>query len=177
MIELKKGDVFVVYGRSWISKLIRWSEKLWSQDNKAKASHSGIIIFEDGTTLEALYNGIRRYSIYDYKDKVAIYRHKDMDIERFWKGFDAVRKHEAQVYPYWRLLLHSIPILSKISLVGIPVCSELVAEFLYKAFVNDRKTDDLMMRYQNYYGWTPDELEDDWRIAKDFNLIYEGKIT
>ena len=176
-MELHKGDVFVVYGTSWVSSLIRWSEKLWSQDNKAKASHAGIIISEDGTTLEALYNGIRLYNIYDYKDKVVIYRHTDMDLFKFLKGFDVVKHHEKAVYPYWRFIMHSIPILSKISLIKIPVCSELVAEFLYKAFCNDKKVDDLMMRYQNYFGWTPDELEDDWIIAKDFTIVFYGKPT
>lgn len=174
--ELKHGDIFVVYGTSLISKLIKWYEKLTSQDNKAKASHAGIILNPSGVTFEAQADGIKRDLIQHYKGQhIVIFRHKEMNIERFWHGFDAIKKYEKNIYPYWRLLVHSIPVISKLNLLGIPVCSELVTEFLYKSFCNHKEVNDLMMRFQNYWGWTPDELEDDLRIAKDFDIIFNGK--
>lgn len=179
MMKLQSGDIFLVHGTSTISKLIRWSEKFFSQDNEAKASHAGIITAPWGATFEALYNGIKRSNLYQQYEgsEIVIFRHKDMTPDRFAAGYNAVLKYEDIIYPYWRLLVHSIPVLSKyIHLAGIPVCSELVAEFLYKAFVNNREVNDLMMQFRHWWGMTPDELEDMLIIHKLFEVVFSGAL-
>jgi len=161
-LTLKPGDVFASHSTAFKGKAIRLVERIKSRDNEASHNHTGIIISETGVSIEALYT-ICVTNIADYSgQKVLIARWKDMTEGGFYQGYDAVAKHVGAWYPWPRLPLHLFG-LAKFIHWKTPVCSELTAKFLNAA--GDRR---------NYWGINPDDLVDEWRISKHYDIIYEG---
>lgn len=169
MIELKSGDVFATNLSGPLGKLIKVGERVYSEDSEASYSHAGIILDWDGTTFEALWT-VKRQNIWSaYQGTpIIIARYTDMDLPSFNRGFNCVKQQEGQIYPVGRLLLHILN-LAKLHLPNRMVCSELVACFLIMA---GAKT----LGGKNPYGISPDELVDEWRISKYFDIVYEGTI-
>lgn len=169
MIELKSGDIFASSLPGILGTLIKGAEKIQSHDSEASYSHTGVILNWEGTTFEALWK-ISRQNLWDaYQGtNVLIARYKDMNQAAFNRGFNSIKVQEGKIYPVTRLLLHALN-LAKIHLPNRMVCSELTACFLIMAGAQT-------MGGRNPYGITPDELVDEWRISKYFDIIYEGKI-
>jgi hypothetical protein len=142
----------------WLGKAINSAQWFWSNDGESTYSHSGIILDDTGLTFESLWS-IRKSNLDSYEDvKILIGRDVTMTQERFYECWSRVLKHEGQWYPGWRLFLHLIPPLSKLSITGIPVCSELAWKFI------DGK---------NYMGVNPDTVADRIKQWDRFNVIYE----
>lgn len=53
-LELKAGDCFLVHSHGWLAKAIDAVEAFWDFGNKRLYSHAGIIVQDNGLTLEAL---------------------------------------------------------------------------------------------------------------------------
>lgn len=163
------GDVFATSLSGMLGKLIKLGERVKSDDCEAFYSHTGIILKDTGETFEALWT-IRRQNLFEAYCgvNVLVARYKDMDIAAFNRGFHCIKGQEGNIYPVGRLFLHMLN-LAKLHLPNRMVCSELTACFLIMAGAQT-------MGGRNCYGITPDELVDEWRISKYFDIVYEGKI-
>ena len=158
-IQLKPGDIFCTRNPMWLGRAINAVQWFWSQDGESKYSHAGIILDETGLTFESLWT-IRRSHLDAYRGvEVLIGRDIGMTESRFFQCWLRVMDHEGQWYPGWRLLLHLLPPVSKLSVTGRPVCSELTWKFV------DGK---------NFMGVNPDTIADRIRQWHRFDVIYEG---
>jgi hypothetical protein len=167
--KLQAGDVFCTSNPQSLGKAIRFIESTRSADEKAEYSHAGIIIDANGKTLEAIWH-IESQMLWDaYKgEKVLIARWSGMTPEAFQKGYDVVKSEIGMTYPYYRLLLSLFGLARIIHFKGT-VCSELAQRFLINAGV-------ITLSGQNYWGVTPDDLADEWKISKYFSIVFEGII-
>jgi len=169
MVELKPGDVFCTKNPQGLGRVICFAESLRSADGEATYGHSGIIIDSNGTTLEAVWH-ISRQNLFDaYKgNQVMIARWSGMTLTAFLKGWDSVKGEIGRDYPYYRLLMHLLG-LAKWIHFQTPVCSELTEKFLINAGA-------ATLGGKNWWGLTPDNLADEWRISRHFEIIYEGTL-
>ena len=162
-MKLKAGDCFVVRGDTSLSYLIRVFGNFWSSDGECSFNHAGIIIDPDGSTFESK-SRIDHYNVEQYKgSQILIVRHKKMTFDMFCKGLTSIIHLDGVRYPWWRLGLHLVHLARFFNRSGIPVCSELVGMFENGAGL--RKT---------FWGLTPDNLADEWRISKHYEIVYEG---
>lgn len=154
-VELRAGDMFCVASPGPLGAIIRGAEWLWSHDGEAIYSHSGIILDASGATLEAKRR-VMVSSLDSYLGRRIIIA-RAMAPE--WTKASAIRilrkRHEGQVYPAWRLVLHTMPPLARMVSAGgrYVVCSELTAKYQYY----------LAVRHKHYCGTSPDMLADEWR--------------
>jgi len=162
---LKPGDIFCAANPMMLGRLINFVQKLKSKDNQSEYSHAGIILTTEGETFEALWKNGKQNLFEAYKGKkVLVGRHIAMDTERFQAGWEGVQKHEGKWYAGHRLLLHLIPLASKLSL-GLAVCSEIVMKFLCKAGLAT-----------TWAGWNPDNVADMIHNYRDYITIFEGEL-
>ncbi len=170
MIELKPGDIFASKNPQNLGKLITFITGLKARDKKAVYSHTGIIQDAAGKTLEAVMRIAEQNIFQDYKgDKVLIARWIGMTPAAYQKGFDAVKGQIGRPYPFQRLLWQLIGVAKWVHILKTPVCSELTEMFLCNAGANT-------MSGGNFWGLNPDDLVDEWRISKHFDVIYEGTL-
>jgi len=179
-MELKAGDVFCSSYTGDLSKMIRKWQKLLASDNKAKYSHSGIILNPKGDTFEALrrtgrFNLFKRYR----GSKVVIARYLKISEEE-WENIieKFILKYEDEIYPYYRFFLNLFPPLAKYINFSKKklICSELVAKFLYVGFLKYGTTENGVPwpRHEHFYGTNPDRLSDEWHRWKNYKIIFEG---
>ena len=159
------GDIFLTSNSQILDTLIIFFQKLWAKDGKAKYSHAGIITDRLGNTFESLWKVRSRNINKACKgEKLLVARHKNMGIlfeNAFLKIHD---EYNNDRYPIYRLVFHMIPPLARLSTNKV-VCSELVAKFLmYCGLI------------EYYNGVNPDDLHDYFKIAKGWNIVFEGKI-
>ena len=163
---IKPGDFFLSSSREWISRMINAIQRFWSQDDISFYSHGGVIVNANGETWEARSKGVDFYHLSDYAGKpVMIARHTDMDLSLFRMAFEKSRKRQGDPYPVHRLIFHIFPPFAKYWGLGMAVCSELVAEFLYFAEI-----------LEYWQGINPDELAEVFRNYKGFNIVFEGTL-
>jgi len=157
--QLKPGDIFCTKNPMWLGRAINAVQWFWSKDGESTYSHAGIILDPEGLTFESLWT-IRKSRLDSYHgERILIGRDVGMTQERFYDGWRRVMHLEGKWYPAWRLLLHALPPTARISVTGIPVCSELAWLFV------------------DGHGWAgvnPDTLADRIRYWKRFDVIYEG---
>lgn len=167
-VELKPGDVFASQNPQGLGKAILMAERSKSADEKAEYGHTGIILDASGRTLEAVWS-IRMQNLFvNYAGtKVIIARWKSMDSAAFERGWNGVKNQVGRRYPYHRLLFHLLGVARWIRFENTPVCSELTSMFLIK-------TGAITLEGDKPWGCTPDNLVDEWRISKFFDVIYEG---
>ena len=167
-IEVRQGDIFASRSMNWLGKSIRWFQRFKSTDREAEYNHVGIIIDDKGTTYEALKK-IKRQNLFKaYKgEKVLIVRYSEMTPEVFQKGFDSVKGDENEIYPWYRLILHAFGGSRRIHFTGNKVCSEVVGCFQYYSGM-------VTLAGKNYYGLTPDNHVDEWRISRHASIVFEG---
>ncbi len=169
MSPLEKGMVFASSNPQGIGKPIRWAERFWAKDKQAEYGHTGIITGSNGETFEAL-GTIKESDLFKgyAGKKVMIVRPLTKEsVDGVQEAIWALKiKHLGQVYPGWRLLLFLVPPLARrISYRGKwVVCSELTAKFLWMIGV----------RHGGYAGTNPDDLVDEWRMGRDYEIVFEG---
>ena len=167
-MKLMPGDVFAVNSDSLLAKSINAVQWIHSRDGEAKYNHAGIILDETGQTLEALWT-IRKGHMDAYRGKqVIIARINAVSIQKR----EAVLKqliveHMGQWYPFWRIPLHIVPPLAKISISKRLVCSEFDAKYEAR----------LGVRHGQWAGTNPDTLADEWRKWRGFDILFEGEWT
>jgi hypothetical protein len=162
MLKLERGMAFAVCSGSSLARAINTVQKIKSIDNESTYNHAGLIIDTTGGTFEALLT-IRRANLSAYKGcNVIIVRHKDMTDELFSKGWSEIERLEGTLYPVPRLFLHLVG-LAKFIHWRYPVCSELYAKFECACELR-----------RNWWGINPDNLVDEWRISKYYDVIHEG---
>lgn len=187
-IILKPGDIFCTKNPMWLGRAICFFEKIGSRDNRAEYSHAGIILDEKGTTFEALWTNRRQNLFEGYAgQKVLIGRHAYMDRDAFRRGWAGVKKYEGNWYAGWRLLLHAIPLASKLGTGGFAVCSELAMKFISKSGVmldgSDRVAVAEFFRTGEsvaWKGWNPDEVADMIKgslAMKNWSVVFEGALA
>lgn len=163
--EIRQGDIFCSSSKTGvISKLINACQWFWSIDGEATYSHSGIITTHSGTTVEALWNGVRKDNLFTRYagSQVIIGRMVGCTEEDFFSGYQRILKYMGKEYPYWRLALHIIPPLAKFfHTIDIPVCSELTWTFVGKG---------------EPWGITPDIVADRIRNWDLFEVVFEGEL-
>ena len=168
-ITLEPGMVFASSNPQGIGIPIRWMEKWWSKDRDAEYGHTGIIQDVSGKTLEALWSITEGNLFEEYAgSKVIIAKPLCVNDAGLINSRLAELKqsHLGQWYPAWRLPLFMIPPLARrISYKGKwVVCSELTAKYLYAVGA----------RHKAFSGTNPDELVDEWRHWKNFEIVFEG---
>ncbi|MCK9341128.1 MAG: hypothetical protein M0P37_05200 [Synergistaceae bacterium] len=164
-MNIKPGDIFCTRNPMWLGRAINFVQKIGSKDNQSEYSHAGIILTADGETFEALWRNGRQNIFEAYKGKkVLVGRHIEMDPEKFGAGWNGIKHHEGKWYAGHRLLLHLIPLASKLSF-GMAVCSEIVMKFLCKAGIAD-----------TWAGWNPDDVADMIHNYKVYEVVFEGVI-
>jgi len=169
-LKLKPGDVFATRNPQGLGKAICLAEQMKSLDGAAEYGHTGIIQTGSGKTLGAVWTIAEQDFYQAYAgDRVLIARWDFMDAARLVKGFAAVRPLKDRRYPFHRLLLHAIGIAKWVHWLKTPVCSELTAMFLINAGAK-------LYCGTQYWGVTPDNLVDDWRISRYFTIIFEGEL-
>lgn len=162
--EIRPGDYFCVQTSGIISRMILWFQKLKALDHESTYNHAGIIVNSDGTTFESLAK-IAHYGLQGYVGhKVIIGRHCKMNVPTFLRGYHVIKKFDGYRYPAWRLLWHAFGLANVIDVIRVPVCSELVIEHARAAG---------LVEYDGY-GWSPDNLADEMRRSKYFDIVYEG---
>ena len=165
-IELNQGDIFCTRNPMALGRIINFVQKIKSKDNEAEYSHSGIIMYKDGMTFEALWTNKRQNLFVDYRGKkVLIGRHKEMTPEKFHLGWEGIKKHEGKWYAGHRLILFLIPFTAKYINFGLGICSELTMKFLYKAKIS-----------YAWRSWNPDDVADMIKNWRDYEVIFEGII-
>jgi hypothetical protein len=170
MIPLLPGDVFATRNPNGLGKAICLAERLKSPDGEATYGHTGIIQDTEGKTLEAVWTIAEQNLFKAYNgDRVLIARWVGRSSEALKKGFNAVCPLRNRTYPFHRLLLHAIGLAKWIHWMKTPVCSELTAMFLINAGAK-------LYCGNQYWGVTPDNLVDDWKISKYFDVIFEGEL-
>jgi hypothetical protein len=169
MIDLMPGDVFCTQNPQSLGKAIRFIESTKSEDAAAEYSHAGIILDSTGKTLEAIWH-IESQNIFEaYKgDKVLIARWSGMTPANFQQGYNAIKDEIGMCYPYYRLFLSLLGLARLIHFKGT-VCSELTQRFLINANA-------VTLSGKNFWGVTPDNLADEWRISKYFTINFEGDL-
>jgi len=166
MIELRPGDVFAEGTEAFFGKLIRLRDKMRSNDCEATFNHCGVIVDSTGGTFESR----RRIQGYNLKNCVGnhiiIVRPVAQDFSKLAAMRKIIRSYDGKAYPWYRIILHAItPTLARwLHHSGVPVCSELVAEYLYLIGV----------RHPNFWGTTPDTLADEWRHWREYEIIFDG---
>ena len=165
-VALKPGDVFATSNPQMLGWMINFVQTMQSDDCSSTYGHCGIITSAQGETFEALWK-IRPGMLEAYTGKqILIARWTGMNENTFKRGMLDILGQSGQWYPFGRLFLHLFG-LPKIHRKNSEVCSELTTHFLIKAGATMRSG-------QNWYGVSPDELVDEWRISKHFNIIVEG---
>ena len=66
------GDIVLCHGPGWISRLIRFGERMRDPASDSQWNHAAIISDEDGTIIEAVGKGVRKGSLADYPDHIII---------------------------------------------------------------------------------------------------------
>lgn len=171
IMKLKCGDVFFVHENvTWLQKginLVQRIHDLWDKDpsEDSETPHTGFVKDEDGLTFESKFK-IGTHSMEDYTGAhLMIYRNVLMTQEKFDKGLRCVSYHEGQIYPVHRLFLHLAPGIARwFAPLPKPVCSELVAKFLYYAG----------LRRAKWWGTDVDMLLDEIRDDTDWECIWDG---
>ena len=159
---LVPGMEFAVYSGSKLAKAINCMQKIKAVDNESCYNHAGIIVGEKGRTFEALWK-IGFSDLDQYKDcTMIIVKHKRMSQAMFTEAFSRIVKLNGKMYPVPRLFLHATG-LAKFVHWKYPVCSELVAKFDYECGLR-----------RNWWGINPDNLVDEWKISKYYEIIFDG---
>lgn len=168
-IDLHPGDVFGANLGGVLGNIIKCAEAIKSADGEARYSHTGIILTPQGKTFEALWT-IKSQNFFEaYRGaEVIVARYNKMNNQRFRWGYDAIHCQAGQTYPVLRLVLHLLNA-AKIHLPNRMVCSELTSCFLINAGAP-------VLSGKNSYGVSPDNLVDEWRISRHFDIIFEGKL-
>jgi hypothetical protein len=170
MIDLRPGDLFAVRTKSVLACGIRAVQKVWSKDHEAIYNHTGIIQDRQGATFEALWR-------YAEKNLYAEYAGCRVCVARYtgeWRVpvetalADLRRRYRLKpFYPVWRIPLHMIPPLAKISLFDWDVCSEVVGWW----------ENHIGLRTNGVWsGLNPDDLHDAWAIHRHVEIIHEGAL-
>lgn len=170
LIHLQPGDVFASRNPQGLGKAICLAESLKSADGEAEYGHTGIITNSMGGTIEAVWS-IREQNLFkEYKGmKVLVARWGGMDLKAYEEGYNSIKKQIGRMYPYHRLFLHMIGLARFLHFFNTPVCSELTAMFLINAGA-------ITLEGKECWGATPDNLVDEWRISKYFDVIWEGSL-
>jgi hypothetical protein len=177
VLNIRRGDVFVVRSSGVIPWSIRLAELIWSSDHEAKYNHCGIVLSPAMDTLEVLWT-VKHASLWRYAGKdIAVYRPMRTLQDGFCDSMPITpadkdyaiklieKHHKGSWYPVHRLILHLFRPLAKISTGDFLVCSELVAKYLWHVDARGRQ----------FAGANPDMLADEWRYWRNYQLIYQGK--
>ena len=164
---LKKGDIFFVENHTILGWLINWAQRLLSSDGKARYNHSGIIMSDDGQTLESLWK-VESHAFFErYNGKQVLIARMQVPQVKINAAVDSVNKEDSgKKYHVHRFLYLIVPPLAKYINVGESVCSELSAKVAYYAGV----------RHNYYQGTTPDKLVDEVRHWKEYAIPFEGMV-
>lgn len=169
-VEIQPGDVFASQNPQGIGPIIQFWQKFNSKDNKSDRGHTGIIQNDSGKTLEAVFSITEQNLMQKYNGcGLTIARPVAVEDELVHGAIEMLRKqHLGQGYPYWRLVFHLFrPLAKYITADGrFVVCSELTAKYLWL----------IGKRHAQFTGTTPDDLVDEWRKWRDFEIIFDGKL-
>lgn len=161
-IRLAPGMEFVVNSGSALAKWINGFQRFKSLDCESAYNHAGIITSEKGRTFEALWK-IQYGDLDAYKGcDILVVCHKMMSEKRFTMAWPEIGKLNGKLYPVPRLFLHAVG-MAKFIHWKFPVCSELVGKFEFECGLRN-----------NWWGINPDNLADEWRISKYYDIVYEG---
>jgi hypothetical protein len=171
--DLQPGDVFSSEGGMGVfSAGIRLVERVHSRDNEATYGHAGLIIDPAGAVLDTLWT-VQRTQLSRYAgQRVIIARPvrqmngRPVDAGTVRLCLRAIEIMDAgRWYPAHRILLHLVPPLAKYVAAGAhKVCSERTAAYLA----------DINTRPLPWAGATPDMLADEWRVWRNFDVLFEG---
>lgn len=161
-IVLSPGMEFAVNSGSSLARAINLCQKFKATDNESIYNHAGIIVSSKGRTFEALWK-LRYADLDDYKGcRMIIVCHKLMSERKFTEVWPEIAKFDGSTYPFLRLPLHAVG-LAKFIHWKYPVCSELTSKFEVECGFR-----------RNWWGINPDNLADEWRISKHYDIIFEG---
>lgn len=160
------GDVFAVNSGSKISNMINSVQEWNSPDRQSTYNHAGIIVDGGGRTFEAL-RYLDYYDLKQYEGRPIIIARPIVPTSQ--AKLEAILKvthvYRGRGYNYAHLLLFFYPPLARrVNIVGVPVCSELTAEYQYLAGCYGN----------NFKGVSPDQLADEWTNWKGFEIVFEG---
>jgi len=165
--KVKRGDVFCsAFPGARLGWLIKVVETIRAKDWHAAYSHAGIIIHKDGETVESLWK-VKSQNIYEaYKGcTVLIARYNALTQGKYYIGLRMLNKNIGKRYPIFRLPLHLLGLGRFIHWKKM-VCSELVAKFLHCVGA----------RHRHYFGVNPDDLADEFKNWKIYEVVFEGII-
>lgn len=164
-LKLMPADVVATRSEALLGTAIRFVQKAKASDDEATYNHTLTILAPSGRMIEAVSH-IQEGNLYEaYRgQRVLVARWVHMDDLHRAMVCDAVTKYEGRRYPWSRLFLHLLG-LAKYVHWNVPVCSELTAYGLYVAGAR-----------RNWWGVMPDDLADEWRISRHYEIVFEGVI-
>jgi hypothetical protein len=167
---LMPGDGAATKALTTLGSAIRKVEAIKSVSEIADYNHALIIQDSTGKTLESLWH-IEEQNIFEYYkgSQMIIWRWKGMTPELYQKGIAAVMPFKGDLYPWYRLFWHLLGIAPFVHLRNVPVCSELYEQFILTCGA-------VMTEGKNWWGTTPQEIVNEVRISKYFDVIFEGVI-
>jgi len=132
-VAVNPGDVVLTNLPGILGSAINKAQSFWSPLTvDASTSHAAYVIDSDGSTLEALWT-VKRRNVYALSQQMPliIARHDCMNPATFEKSWASIKDYEGTRYPFYRLVYHLLPPVSKLADKWL-VCSELVARALYE---------------------------------------------
>jgi hypothetical protein len=176
---LKKGDIVLTRGYTVISRAIRFFQKNKGED-KSKVNHTGIIIndadIKNANLIEALvkvkcHKLIDEYG--DTKDKVAIFRRRDLSEEKRWIITNKAYSYVGKKYGVVKIVGHALDwcfggkyVFRKMfRMDDYPICSWVVA-YAYDVF---------KIKFNGVEPWAcqPDDIWDECTYGTKYECIYE----
>lgn len=169
MKKIQPGDGFLTKYPGPLQYAINFVQWARSRDGEATYTHSGLVVSENGTTFEARLK-VKEYDLSKYiGSRVLIYRHICMNEKTFQKFYKQLKNESnGKIYPFYRMIFHISPLLSKWAPFDRGVCSEKNAKFNY------------LCEFMSYWkGVIPDDIHDmvcdPW--ADQWEIIFEGVLT
>ena len=174
-MKLQAGDVVCTYSKSWLGKTIRAITAWNATDADADFNHA-LLMIDEQNTFESLatissqnfFKAYNNANVLIVRPQITMTSELEIPLAIKQTVVESLmRKYKDKIYPYWKLPFFCIPALVRYFNIGShPVCSELVALYLWKIGV----------RHDHWKGTSPDNLADEFEHWKNYIIVYKGKL-
>ena len=166
-ILFRPGDIFLAQSKTPLDPLINWVQRFWATDDDSIYGHAGIIIDHAGNTFDALWSVGSTCAYERYKDcQFLVARYNKLTQSALQDGMNRILQHEGEWFPVYRLPLALLHLAKYIHWNNV-MCSELVAKFL----------NSIGARHDHWFGTNVDDLSDELTNYKQYDIIFEGKLS
>lgn len=149
--KLKPGDFLLTRGDALYSRFIRVGQGFMYPKPYRLYTHAALVVGEDGTLAEALWNGVRLSPLEKYRNKpyaiVRVYTSAENVREMMAFAQSVLAAHIGYDYLTIMCLALSLPTRGKIYFgrAGTSICSQFVAQALYRCgYISHKPPNEVM---------------------------------